>query len=252
MSITQDFFTKEIALELGLEERTEPLIKELLHDDSEEPIIKGNPLVNDLVDPTSEITLECLMNRQAYSKYLKQEGVKMKNNLKDKHFYKKRIYDLTKSLMHNETSPSEEINRAFDNYVNRCIQYFKILDTTDILQQDYDGIEYATTCSNISLTDYNEYITKQIKYYQPNSLEKIVKRTIIQSDKPAPILPKQKDINLKDPALRVKGIKHEIKNELKNELKHEPKHELKNELIGKNNNIDNIHEEVPAKKKKDL
>ena len=250
MSITQDFFTKEIALELGLEERNEPLIKELLHDDSEESsVIKENPVVNvnDYLDPTCEITLECLMNRQAYSKYLKQEGVKMKHNLKDKHFYKKRIYDLTKSLMHNEISPSEEINRAFDNYVNRCIQYFKILDTTDILQQDYAGIEYANTCSNTSLTDYNEYITKQIKYYQPNSLEKLIKRTIIQSDKPAPILPKQKDINLKDPALRVKGIKNEPKNDPKNELKHDPK----NELIGKNNNIDNIHEEVPAKKKKD-
>ena len=79
-----------------------------------------------------------------------------------------------------------------------------------------------------------------MKYYQPNSLEKLVKRTIIQSDKPTPVLPKQKDINLKDPALRVKGIK--------NEQKHEQKHEH----IGKNNNIVNIYEKEVQAEKSDL
>ena len=243
--ITQDFFMKECD-DQQEEERTNPYI-----DPYPNPLIKADPTIKaepTIIDPTSEITLECLMNKHAYSKYLKQESVKMKDNLKDRTFYKKRIYDLTKQLMHSEVSQSEEINKAFDNYVNRCIHYFKTLDTTDIIQQDYDGIEYANTCSNTTLTDYNEYITKQVKYYQPNSLEKLVKRTIIQSDKPTPVLPKQKDINLKDPALRVKGIKNEQKHELKNEQKHEQKHEL----IGKNNNIVNIYEKEVQAEKSDL
>ena len=256
MSITSDFFIKEIALEKEerKEETQNPLIKESL-----------------VYDSTSEITLEFLMNKQAYLKYISKDGVKIANNLKDKHFYKKRIYDLTKQLMHNELSASKDINNAFDNYINYCIQHFKLVDTTDILQEDYANMPSEELCNydvENSKQQINEYITRQIKYNQPNSLEKIVKRTIIQSDKPAPILPKVKEVNLTDPALRFKGIKSELdvpgqkndqknepgqKNDQKNEpeqkndQKNEPgqKNDQKNKLKqkkGKNNNIDNSNE----------
>ena len=164
-----------------------------------------------IFDPTSEITLECLMNKSTYLKYMKNQNIeenKNKTNLKDRKFYKKRIYDLTKQLMHNEPSPSTEISKTFENYINSCIRHFQILDKTDILQEDYVNITQMnlTNTSGVSMEEANKSMMRFVKMYEPNSLEKIVKRTVTKMAAPDPVLPKQKNINLKDPILRNKGI----------------------------------------------
>ena len=164
-----------------------------------------------IFDPTSEITLECLMNKSTYLKYIKNQNIeenKTKTNLKDRKFYKKRIYDLTKQLMHNEVSPSTEISKTFENYINSCIRHFQILDKTDILQEDYANIiQMNLTNTKIeSVEEANKSMMRFVKMYEPNSLEKIVKRTVTKMAAPDPVLPKQKNINLKDPILRNKGI----------------------------------------------
>ena len=164
-----------------------------------------------IFDPTSEITLECLMNKSTYLKYIKNQNIeetKTKTNLKDRKFYKKRIYDLTKQLMHNEVSPSTEISKTFENYINSCIRHFQILDKTDILQEDYANITQLnlTNTSGVSMEEANKSMMRFVKMYEPNSLEKIVKRTVTKMAAPDPVLPKQKNINLKDPILRNKGI----------------------------------------------
>ena len=164
-----------------------------------------------IFDPTSEITLECLMNKSTYLKYIKNQNIeetKTKTNLKDRKFYKKRIYDLTKQLMHNEPSPSTEISKTFENYINSCIRHFQILDKTDILQEDYVNITQMnlTNTSGVSMEEANKSMMRFVKMYEPNSLEKIVKRTVTKMAAPDPVLPKQKNINLKDPILRNKGI----------------------------------------------
>ena len=47
-----------------------------------------------------------------------------------------------------------------------------------------------------------------VKITEPNSLEKLVKRTMIKNVDAKPnIPPKQKEINLKDPILKNKGIR---------------------------------------------
>jgi len=164
-----------------------------------------------IFDPTSEITLECLMNKSTYLKYIKNQNIeenKTKTNLKDRKFYKKRIYDLTKQLMHNEVSPSTEISKTFENYINSCIRHFQILDKTDILQEDYANIIQMNLTNNKieSIEEANKSMMRFVKMYEPNSLEKIVKRTVTKMAAPDPVLPKQKNINLKDPILRNKGI----------------------------------------------
>ena len=164
-----------------------------------------------IFDPTSEITLECLMNKSTYLKYMKNQNIeenKTKTNLKNRKFYKKRIYDLTKQLMHNEPSPSTEISKTFENYINSCIRHFQILDKTDILQEDYANITQLnlTNTKIESVEEANKSMMRFVKMYEPNSLEKIVKRTVTKMAAPDPVLPKQKNINLKDPILRNKGI----------------------------------------------
>ena len=164
-----------------------------------------------IFDPTSEITLECLMNKSTYLKYMKNQNIeenKTKTNLKDRKFYKKRIYDLTKQLMHNEPSPSTEISKTFENYINSCIGHFQILDKTDILQEDYANITQLNLINTKieSIEVANKSMMRFVKMYEPNSLEKIIKRTVTKMAAPDPVLPKQKNINLKDPILRNKGI----------------------------------------------
>ena len=160
----------------------------------------------------SKITLEYLMNKEQYAKYVEQN--KPANKLKyqkEKKFYKKRIYDFTKKMLNEEKieNKTPDMNFTFENYICSCIEYFKMLDKTDILQEDYANIT-NTNLINIkveSVDEANKSMMRFVKMHEPNSLEKIVKRTVIKSAAvPNPSLPKQKNINLKDPILRNKGI----------------------------------------------
>jgi hypothetical protein len=173
----------------------------------------------------SDIDLEYLINKELYGKSIdsKMQPHINTNNKKDKRFYKKRIYDLTKQLLSNE-QPSTlfpDVRNTFDNYIKTCISYFKVIDTSDIIQEDYDDllgpINNATSVNNVAgvdnidnIDEVNKLMMRSIKIMEPNALEKLVKRTIIKKEK-EPIIPQQKDINLKDPILKNKGI-HKKKN----------------------------------------
>ena len=169
----------------------------------------------------SDIDLEYLINKELYGKSIdsKMQPHINTNNKKDKRFYKKRIYDLTKQLLSNEQPPTlfPDVRNTFDNYIKTCISYFKIIDTSDIIQEDYDdllgSISNATGVDNIdnidniaNIDEVNKLMMRSIKIMEPNALEKLVKRTIIKKEK-EPIIPQQKDINLKDPILKNKGIR---------------------------------------------
>jgi hypothetical protein len=51
-----------------------------------------------------QLTLECLMNKEQYSLHMKNPMTSKKINNSDRKFYKKRIYDLTKQLLNNQTT----------------------------------------------------------------------------------------------------------------------------------------------------
>ena len=169
----------------------------------------------------SDIDLEYLINKELYGKSIdsKMQPHINTNNKKDKKFYKKRIYDLTKQLLINE-QPSTlfpDVRNTFDNYIKTCISYFKVIDTSDIIQEDYDNllgpINNATSLDNVAgvdnidnIDEINKLMMRSIKIMEPNALEKLVKRTITKKEI-EPIIPQQKDINLKDPVLKNKGIR---------------------------------------------
>ncbi len=176
-------------------------------------------LMNENNEFLSNITLEYLMNKEQYAKYIEQQQPIQKSNyLKDKKFYKKRIYDITKKMLNGENPDRviPDITYAFENYVRMCIEYLKMLDKTDILQDDYSKIDveipaYLDT-PEVSLEESDQLFMRSFKIQEPNSLEKIVKRTSTKEIKKAEDLPKQKEINLKDPNLKKKGIKPKKKN----------------------------------------
>ena len=173
----------------------------------------------------SEITLEYLMNKDQYAKYIINKSNNgtgsnstSNSNRKDKKFYKKRIYDLTKQLINNEKPEGiySGIIDTFELYTKVCIEYFKTLDKTDIIQEDYNGLitdvshnAGVHTLQNAQNTEEaNKLMMRLVKITEPNSLEKLVKRTMIKNVDAKPnIPPKQKEINLKDPILKNKGIR---------------------------------------------
>ena len=179
----------------------------------------------------NEITLECLMNKCTYDKYCQMLGPAKKSaHKKDKKFYRKRIYDLTKQLLNPEVpqqdtpntktnananmdaSLNPDITNAFEAYVKACIDHFKIVDKTDILQEDYknlldvDNLNQINVDSIHSVEEADQCLMRSIKIREPNTLEKFVKRKERKVEEPKP-LPQQKDVNLKDPALKNKGIR---------------------------------------------
>jgi hypothetical protein len=161
-----------------------------------------------------QITLDCLINKEVYEKmqHLKRE----KNvNRKDKKFYRKRILNLTRELLLKKDDDYSEINPdikfAFDNYVKTCIQYFKIIDNNDIIQEEYKdfNIELENHC-HLNMNAPNNYDKEQDKLFMrsikmPNYLEQFVKITMTKKPEEI-ILPKIKEIDLQEPNLRNKGI----------------------------------------------
>lgn len=192
-----------------------------------------------------QITLECLMNKDLYHKLVSNKKIVQDKN-KDKKFYKKRIIALTKELFNNEKMDNlmQDVNFAFENYVKTCIRHFKITDESDIIQQDYAGLEGASgldespSFTNESskelgepnkshdlndLKEENKSNEKADNEDGPNevmkenntlllrqfrvpssTLDNFVKGTMVKSKDH--VLPKQKDINLETDELMNKGI----------------------------------------------
>ena len=164
-----------------------------------------------------EMTLEYLMNKECYERYrTKTVSSKLVANDKDKKFYRKRINDVTKKLLNPALNlepliVSPDIKHSFDAYVKACVEYFKNIDKTDILQEDYKGLldidaKNEINIDNIATTEQaDQLMMRSIKIKEPNNLEKLVKRKVLQPQAPMNP-PQQKDVNLKDPLLKNKGI----------------------------------------------
>ena len=178
----------------------------------------------------NQVTLECLMNKDTYKKYV---ATKKKNvvNKKDQKFYRRRILSLTKELLYPEESVDKStasqhpsIVSLFQMYSKASIDHFKTLDKNDIIQEDY--VSLTTETAEMSADDIktqseiDKQFMRSIQVREPNTLDKFVKRSTI-APKEEPVLPKQKDINLRDPALKNKGIrkKKNITNKYEEESK---------------------------------
>ena len=82
-------------------------------------------------DWINQITLNCLMNKQQYEKYLSSK-IKKQNNLDNKKLYSPRILDLTKELLDLEEdyigdTISPDVQYAFENYIKTINESIIIL-----------------------------------------------------------------------------------------------------------------------------
>lgn len=167
----------------------------------------------------NNITLEYLLNPNLYEKINKRNNPVDNQIYKDAIFYRKRICQLTKDMC-----KGEYINNNFKNiflaYANNIIYYLKQIDTEDIYQKDYNDLSNNSInklnldISGLNLSEANNLL---INIRQPiSNLDNFVKKLNINlEDK---ILPQKRVANIKDPALKTKGL---IKKNNKNNKKKE-------------------------------
>jgi len=161
----------------------------------------------------NQVSLDYLINTKQYKIQL-TNTLNKKINKKDKKFYRRRILNLTKELLSKEESEiviSPDIKYAFDNLVKTCIHYFKILDRNDIIQEDYNDFddeikeEKEISESDKILKEENEKLLMRSVKMSNHSLDNFIKIKMTKKVEEL-IIPQQKEINLKDPILKNKGI----------------------------------------------
>jgi hypothetical protein len=166
----------------------------------------------------NQITLDCLINKEIFTKMHESKKQKIVNK-RDRKFYRKRILNLTKDLLlrrednYNEINP--DIKSSFDNYIKTCIHYFKVIDNNDILQEEYKILNTEKEDENINsepiVMNENTYDNDKDRLFMrsvkiKSNLDNFVKITTTKKPEEI-ILPKLKEINLQDPILRIKGIR---------------------------------------------
>jgi hypothetical protein len=194
-----------------------------------------------------QVTLDCLLNKSMFNAHVKNKKAQSINK-EERKFYKKRIYNLFKELLINKAEPEDllpDVKYAYDNFIKASINYFKTIDNNDLLQEEYKTLDEEETINInaipelgdddniVGVENADKLLMRSIKITQP-SLDKYVKR---KSTKPEEklIMPKQKDINLKDPELKVKGIQSNSNSN--------------NNNIQKKENITNKYDEIINTKK---
>jgi hypothetical protein len=165
------------------------------------------------------ITLECLTNPGFYDKYNLKKNNPNKISKADRKFYKKRIINETKKMLRNDFD-TPALKEIFNEYVISLVDYFKIVDKRDILQEDYknnppqDKEYYDNVLDeilDISDNNLNNLISPdQLLFKTANETKKITLDNFVVKHNPPKeniIYPEKKEINLKEPSLKTKGLK---------------------------------------------
>ena len=158
-----------------------------------------------------------------YQQIIKQQKeLKAASNKSDIKFYRKRISSLTKDMLKGEIPDNTYIKSIYETYVNGLIKYFKTVDTTDIIQKQYQAEvsqvseptivdsdeEQLSTIKEVSIDKADDLLMRKIS--GPSTLDNFVIKT--QHENPdTRIIPVIIDIDLKEPSLKTKGVKDKVK-----------------------------------------
>ena len=161
------------------------------------------------VNITDKVTLEYMTN--PHYNFLKNNSdvqcspEEKQQFILDRKFYRKRILSLTRDMFKKNNHPAN-LNEIHKQYVKHIIEHLKLIDRKDILQEEYVGINLEENISEELLCNLDE-ANKEIFNIKPQvpTLDNYVKITKISSEKK--IIPKKKDIDLKQPSLKIKGLR---------------------------------------------
>jgi len=192
-------------------------------------------------DVINYITLETMSNNESYNKYLKRNKLDHDAVLKkEKRFYRKRIIALTKDILFNNVNVNANTNTnpgantdapppsqldipkiddvvvsAFNTYARLCISHFKFKDTMDTIQGEYKDMNGETCTENKIVGDLDEDMSNNINEANKLCMKQNDKKILTldayvvktSAPKKEMILPKTKNVNLKDPKYKKKDIK---------------------------------------------
>lgn len=161
------------------------------------------------INNIDKLTLQYLINPNIINKHTKTEENELKLEFKeDKDFYRKRIFKLFKDML-NDNFENENLKEDYEVYISSLINYLKEVDTKDLLQEYYMDLS-LNKINNKKLENKTLGENNMIIFNKEKIVEKHVKmdKFVInrEKEKREYLLPKTKDINLKDPRLRRKGI----------------------------------------------
>ena len=164
----------------------------------------------------NQITLDCLLNREMMGKHvMKQTEKQIKKD--EVEFYRNRISNLFKELINNNCPEdiSPDVKYAYDTFIKATIHYFKIADNNDLLQEEYKDMnvwldtssdEIIENSDNLEINkEADKLMMRSVKMDLP-TLDKYVKRTTYKK-KDGLILPKSREVDITNPALKTKGLK---------------------------------------------
>jgi hypothetical protein len=162
-----------------------------------------------------------------YQQIIKQQKeLKIASNKSDIKFYRKRISSLTKDMLKGEMPDNEYIKSIYETYVNGLIKYFKMVDTTDIIQKQYGDeviqkteenilfkhaesiIEDLSTIKEVNIDKADDLLMRKIS--GPSTLDNFVIKKQYENTNTR-IIPVIIDVDLKEPSLKKKGVKDKIK-----------------------------------------
>ena len=177
----------------------------------------NNPLMLKMKD----ITLEFLTN-PLYHNMINSKSASINNrkiNKQDIKFYRKRIYALSKDLLKGD-SPNESLKKIHDDYVHAAINYLKMIDTKDIIQEQYkneigqneigqneifpdiNNFNFSNESTNVA--DADQQMMRKI--VNISNLDNYVIITNANNTGNEYTLPTKKEINLHTQELKTKGI----------------------------------------------
>ena len=133
------------------------------------------------------------------------EKVLNKDDLK---FYRKRILQETKNYLRDgNLEPS--IDKAFENYADKLIEYYKFIDKKEMIQKEYKDIkeEKKKEVKKLDMLEENKRMMKGLE--PPVKTIKDFVNVVAEKSKKKRIIPKLRKYNLKKDELRIKGLKKE-------------------------------------------
>lgn len=160
----------------------------------------------------NRISIEYFTNPSYYGEIgsaCKEDESERKRDVK---FYRRRIVALTKDIFRG-ADVDASLRSAFDDYVSSAIAHLKMLDTKDILQDEYSELQAPETHHAMPGeldAEVGEANSQLMKIPQVGgTLDSFVVSTRPANQQEDP--PKLKTVNLQDPKLKHKGVKRKKK-----------------------------------------
>ena len=162
------------------------------------------------MDSKDKTDLLYLTNQNFIDKYNTKQNIVNESNLDEIQFYRKRILHTTKELLRNN-SVNICVDNSFNSYCNELIKYYKFQDKKDMIQEEYKNLkekEKRPLTVDFKLSEKNQIMARETKKHI-KTIKDCIPLVIKNTKKKKVKYPKKKDINIKDPKFRIKGLEKE-------------------------------------------